>query len=107
LAVERFYGAILMRFDLSGQPVDEFSSEDNFWFAAVEPDPRGGAMIFQRPDRLLRVAGGGPEEVELSRDGEYLWAIVAELEAAVPAAEIAGDRYPTPLMAMLDSEKDA
>ncbi|AUX34223.1 MULTISPECIES: aldo/keto reductase [Sorangium] len=30
---------------------------------------------------------------------------VAELEAAVPAEQIAGDRYPAPMMAMLDSEK--
>jgi aryl-alcohol dehydrogenase-like predicted oxidoreductase len=30
---------------------------------------------------------------------------LAEIEAAVPAGEIAGTRYPVPLMAMLDSEK--
>jgi aryl-alcohol dehydrogenase-like predicted oxidoreductase len=30
---------------------------------------------------------------------------VAELEAAVPASEIAGQRYPAPAMATLDSEK--
>ena len=30
---------------------------------------------------------------------------VAELEAAVPASEVAGTRYAAPLMAMLDSEK--
>ncbi|WP_437868428.1 aldo/keto reductase [Sorangium sp. So ce363] len=30
---------------------------------------------------------------------------LAELEAAVPAEEIAGTRYPAPMMAMLDSEK--
>ena len=30
---------------------------------------------------------------------------VARLEAAVPAAEVAGTRYAAPLMAMLDSER--
>jgi aryl-alcohol dehydrogenase-like predicted oxidoreductase len=30
---------------------------------------------------------------------------LAEIEAAVPASEVAGTRYPAPLMAMLDSEK--
>ncbi|WP_437550326.1 aldo/keto reductase [Sorangium sp. So ce367] len=30
---------------------------------------------------------------------------LAELEAAVPAEEIAGTRYPAPMMAMLDSER--
>lgn len=30
---------------------------------------------------------------------------IAEVEAAVPAAEIAGARYPEPMMAMLDSER--
>ncbi|WP_437276521.1 aldo/keto reductase [Sorangium sp. So ce375] len=30
---------------------------------------------------------------------------VAEIEAAVPAEEVAGTRYPAPMMAMLDSEK--
>jgi aryl-alcohol dehydrogenase-like predicted oxidoreductase len=30
---------------------------------------------------------------------------VATLEAAVPAAEVAGTRYAAPLMAMLDSER--
>jgi len=30
---------------------------------------------------------------------------VAALEAAVPAAEVAGTRYPAPLMATLDSER--
>jgi aryl-alcohol dehydrogenase-like predicted oxidoreductase len=30
---------------------------------------------------------------------------IAALEAAVPASEIAGERYPAPAMASLDSEK--
>lgn len=30
---------------------------------------------------------------------------LARLESAVPAAEVAGDRYPAPMMAVLDSEK--
>ena len=67
------------------------------------------AWVLSRGEDIIPLIGARTRE----RLAESLGALdvglsdadLAELEAAAPAGAVAGDRYPAPLLAMLDSEK--